>query len=99
MAPCLAAYANQRIVLGIRPEDITEKPPGGDAAGEHTVDAAVEMLESLGAETHLSLASGAHSFVARVPADYSAAVRQKVSVVFDMRQARFFDLNTEQAVG
>jgi len=52
----------------------------------------------MGSEASLYLASHAHSFVARVRATDRLSVNQKVSVIFDMRHAHFFDPATGTAV-
>jgi multiple sugar transport system ATP-binding protein len=99
MAARVTDYIGRKIVLGIRPENIADKLHLRDAAETWTVEAAVDMVEPMGAETHLQATSGAHSFVARMQADYHAAARQKVLLVLDMRNAHFFDPDTEKAIG
>lgn len=52
----------------------------------------------MGAESYLNLAGLAQSFVARVPAANPVRARQRVSLVFDMAQAHFFDPATERSL-
>src|SRR6266700_2367715 len=82
----------------------------GDALSEQKVEAVVQAIEALGAETYLHLASGAHSFVARIPSPWPSPIRwerdtcgtnrvsanHKLSLVFDMASAHFFDPTTEK---
>jgi multiple sugar transport system ATP-binding protein len=59
----------------------------------------VEVIEPLGAETHLYLACGRHSLVAKVdtPQD-QFKIDQKIEVLVDMDKAHIFDIETSQAV-
>ncbi len=98
MASRLSGYICKKIVFGIRPENITDKLRAHDAAPERTITAVAEVIEPMGPETNLYATSGAHSFVARLPADERVAAQQKISLVFDMRKAHFFDPATERAI-
>ena len=60
--------------------------------------AVAEVIEPMGPETNLYATSGAHSFAARLPAGERVALQQKVSLVFDMRRAHFFDPASEKAI-
>jgi multiple sugar transport system ATP-binding protein len=92
-------HAGRNIILGLRPENIADKLHLRDATDAWTLEAVVEMVESLGAETYLQATSGAHSFVARMQPGYRAAADQKISLVLDMRHAHFFDPETERRIG
>jgi multiple sugar transport system ATP-binding protein len=98
MASRLADYAGKKIVFGVRPENITDKLHLPDAPSDRIVTAVAEVIEPMGPETNLYATSGAHSFVARLPADQRIAVQQKVSLAFDMRKAHFFDPVTEKVI-
>jgi multiple sugar transport system ATP-binding protein len=97
-APPLRPYVGKNVVFGIRPEDIASGLHRSDTPLAHTVEAVVEVVQPLGSETYLHLAGHAHSFVARVQATGSISVQQKVSLVFEMRHAHFFDPATGTAV-
>jgi multiple sugar transport system ATP-binding protein len=56
-----------------------------------TAEAVVEVIQPMGSEAYLYLASHAHSFVARVRATDHFNVNQQVSLAFDMPHAHFFD--------
>jgi multiple sugar transport system ATP-binding protein len=99
MAPALTGHAGKSIVFGLRPENITDQSGTPEANPEWTVEAMVERVEPLGAETHLHLTAGGHSFVARFPArEQRIEAPQKMPLVFDMRKALFFDLGTEKTI-
>jgi len=93
----LNGHAGGPVVLGLRPEDISENAADGTVTGQ-IVEAMSDVIEPLGAETHLYSTSGSHNFVARVGAACCTAPRQKVSLQFDMRRAHFFDSETGAAL-
>jgi len=94
----LKAYAGKKIVMGIRPEDIYDKVYyQGDGRGR-TVRSRVEVVEPMGAEKYLYLASAGHSVVARVDADNKAYVSQNIDVVFKLENAKFFDSVTDALI-
>ena len=70
----------------------------GDAHSEQKVEAVVQAIEALGADTYLHLASGAHSFVARTCGTNRVSANHKLSLVFDMASAHFFDPTTEKTI-
>ena len=98
VAARLTDRVGQAIVLGLRPEHIAESSTPGEAPAGPAVEAVADVIEPLGPETHLYSTSGAHSFVARVPAGSRTGPREKISLRFDMRHAHFFDPVTEKAV-
>ncbi|MHB8523914.1 MAG: ABC transporter ATP-binding protein [Limisphaerales bacterium] len=94
MARSLAGFVGRKIVLGLRPEDIAEDGGTGSPSAGETGEARVEVVEPLGAETHLHLTTGAHAFVARVQARSRTEVKQRLRLAFDMSKAHFFDPST-----
>jgi multiple sugar transport system ATP-binding protein len=97
MSPQLTGLAGKKVVLGIRPEHIAENGAGNPSNGQ-TVEALAGVVEPMGPETFLYAANGSHSFAARLRPDFRVAAQEKVSLVFDMRHAHFFDPGTERAV-
>ncbi len=95
----LDGYRGKEIVLGIRPEDIADHRRAGEAPPGRKVEAVAEVVEPMGAETYLHLKGGGQAFVARAPAGECVEANQKVSVVFDMDRAHFFDPATGRAIG
>ncbi len=93
----LKKFAGQKVVLGLRPENVPGSPPGEPSA-DNLVAATVEFVEPQGAEIYLRLKAGAHSFTARMSADDCPEAGGKVSVAFDMRRAHFFDPVTQRAM-
>jgi multiple sugar transport system ATP-binding protein len=96
--PALRGYVGKQVVFGIRPEDIACSPSQSNTAPGRTLEAVVEIVQPLGSETYLHLAGHAGSFVARVPATDHFDVSQRLSFLFDMRHAHFFDPATERTI-
>ena len=88
-----ASAAGRAVVLGIRPEDVMET-----TANESGVDALVETVEPMGAETFLHLTTGSTAFIARVRPDSPAVRGGRIRVKFTPEKIRLFDAATEQAL-
>jgi len=97
LSATIRAYIGKQIVLGIRPEDM--KPATSAEPGQQLIEAIAERVEPLGADTHVHLASAAHSFIARVQSGDGIVMNGKVSLVVAMHNAHFFDPATEKAIG
>ena len=98
MSARLAGMTGKKVVLGIRPEHIAEKSEAKDATNGQAVEALAGVVEPMGPETFVYAMNGSHSFAARVRPDFQAAAQQKISLVFDMRHAHFFNPATELAI-
>ena len=97
-AGSLRPYLQKPIILGLRPEHIVNRENAREAPPGRTVEAVADVVQPMGSETHVYLASAAHSYVARVPASAPVRAGQKLSFVFDMSRAHFFDPVTEAAI-
>ena len=90
-------YSNKEIILGIRPEQIhvdsTEKKQT-----DTTIEAFVEVVELLGAETYLYSKIKNQEFIARVKASTEITGGQSVSFSMDMENAHFFDMETTEVI-
>ena len=87
MSAIAADRSDQPIVLGIRPESITE-------VSEDSTDAitiSLEIAEPISAETYLYLNTGATSFIARVAPTSAHRPGDMVSLQFDPAKLHLFD--------
>jgi multiple sugar transport system ATP-binding protein len=91
-----SGHVDRPVILGIRPEDVSD--PLTDGSSDSAVEATLEVIEPMGAETYLHLFTGATSFVARVRPTHGLAVNKKVRVAFDLAKAHLFDVATEQVL-
>ncbi|HMJ91039.1 MAG TPA: TOBE domain-containing protein [Candidatus Acidoferrum sp.] len=89
----LAAFADGNILLGIRAEHIVLS----DNRNRH-VNALIELVEFLGAETLLHCSTGATPFRVRVTADNSYQVGGRVPLLFNLANALFFNPISEKVI-
>ena len=89
MSRRLAGRLDQEIVLGLRPEHFAEAAPR-DPAG---LEAIVDMVEPMGAETFLHVHTGGHTLMIRSDAEESAHAQtgQRKKFRVDSAKACFFD--------
>ena len=99
LAARLRSWSGRKVVLGLRPENIVPSLAVPEAPPEQTVEATVELIETAGRDTWLHLVTaGGQSLVARLPSAENIPVGRKLACAFQMRQAHFFDLLTEQRI-
>ena len=91
----LKGMAGKSVCLGIRPEHI--ELPGREIPGG-TITGTIDVVEPLGAEIHLYIVAGSHSFIAVVPARNMYKVGQTVPVRLDPEHVTFFDTETERVI-
>ena len=91
-------YLDERVILGIRSEDIYDKLFVSEAPPENTVTMTCEVVEHLGSEVYIHMNTGKHVIVARVSGDANPQINNDIDVVFDMSKIHFFDKTTEQTI-
>jgi len=91
------ALIDKPVVFGVRPEDVIDATNGGTDP-QRTCSVAVEVSEPMGHETNLYLATGAHSFIARVRSSDRFEANQPVQVSFNLDNAHLFDPGSERAI-
>jgi multiple sugar transport system ATP-binding protein len=92
----LMQYAGKKIVFGIRPEQMHVSQMA--AANGSNIEAVVEGVEPVGAETFLYLARGKQSLAARLNGGKNPEVKEKLALSFEMTEAQFFDPATGKAI-
>ena len=92
----LKQYAGKKIVFGIRPEEIQVSQMM--SANGSNIDAVVEVVEPVGAETFVYLARGKQSLAIRIKGRENPEMKQKLALSFEMTEARFFDPATGKAI-
>ncbi|MDD5347238.1 MAG: sn-glycerol-3-phosphate ABC transporter ATP-binding protein UgpC [Candidatus Omnitrophica bacterium] len=98
MSVVMNAYMGREVVFGIRSEDIYDKLFVSEAPPENVVRLTCEVVEPMGSEVYLYLASGTHTFIARVGAHDRPQVNADIDMVFDMSKAHFFDKDSEKTL-
>lgn len=95
----LSYYSGQKVILGIRPEDIHLTLEMKDRAPEFQLKSLVEVVEPMGAEIYTYFKSSGTSFVARLGVRHLIKVGEIRKLVFDMNMAHYFSPQTGRAIG
>jgi multiple sugar transport system ATP-binding protein len=92
----LRSHVGKEILFGVRPEDLHyhEQP-----AKVNNIAATVNVIEPLGAEIHVYLATKNSEMIARVGPTVEMSVGDTVHLTPNMEKVHFFDIETEAAVG
>lgn len=94
-AESFKAHVGDKVVFGIRPEDIHDvdfQPPGIVPA---IVEANVDVVEQMGNEMVVYLEDKGTSFISRMDPRTRARVGHRMGVVFNMENMHLFDVNTK----
>ena len=88
-------YIGKQLIFGIRPEDVEAKE---GAAADEVINTTVEVVEPLGAETHIYVNTGAHQLIAKIPPTTDVTVGKAIKLVPNQERAIIFDVETEKAL-
>ncbi len=94
-----ADLPGREIVLGIRPEHIAEENRRFGEESPLTVEAPVELVEPMGAETVVLLRLGGEKVLGRVAPDVRLTPGGTFRFALDTRRLCLFDPGTEQLIG
>jgi multiple sugar transport system ATP-binding protein len=97
--PNLAAWEGKPILLGIRPEAITD-PEGADrkSGNIQSLSNRVLVTEPAGSDTFVTMTLGGRDAIARMRADASVAAGQVYDFAVNMEKAVAFDPETEMRI-
>ena len=85
-------YRDREVILGIRPEHIQDNAFADASSVIDTFKAMVEVVETLGAEVQLDVASGEHNLVARVDPRTKAERNHEITLAVNMEKIHIFDM-------
>ena len=88
-------YVGKEVVLGIRPEDISNEQSVIDVAKGAVFNVEVEVAELTGSETMIYSTFENQDFVATVDSRNQVEPGKTIELAFDMNKAHFFDKDTE----
>ncbi|MGA3408165.1 ABC transporter ATP-binding protein [Lactiplantibacillus pentosus] len=91
-------YDGEKLIVGIRPEDIHTEQVALEAMADAKVEATVEVSEFLGTDSMLYSRTGDTEFVAQVNARDYHKPGEEVDMAFEMSKAHFFDVETELTI-
>jgi multiple sugar transport system ATP-binding protein len=86
------------IVLGVRPEDFSERRSHDVAADSNVIQARVNFLEPLGSEVLATCSIGSHEIIVRLSPRSGVKSDEMIELVINMEHARLFDPVTEKAL-
>ena len=86
------------MVLGIRPEDISERQSHDGAADGNVVKARVNFLEPLGQRGACHLLARPHEIIVRLSPRTGVKSDEVIELVVDMERATLFDPATTEAL-
>ena len=95
-SPALQAKAGEKVIMGIRPEAVTDVD-GADRHARNVVQVActAEVVEPAGSDTFVVAHLGGRDFVARMRSDATVEAKSRTVFAFNMDRASFFDPGTE----
>ena len=104
--PALKEYIGQTVIMGIRPESISDDADVVAQSAGGTMDCTVEVTELMGAEIYLYLSfegiehaiEEGKNVIARVSARSLSRSGDNIKVAFDMSRVHIFDKDTEKCI-
>jgi len=94
----LKPYYGQEVVLGIRPEGLTDEERNIEAYKDSTLEAYVDVTELMGAEIYLYLKIGETNLISRVSSRSQSRAGDKIKIAFDTSRIHIFDKDTEKCI-
>ncbi len=97
--PKLAEYIGKEVVVGLRPEAISDEAKAAEANPDSSFEVDVDVTELMGAEIYLYLKVGEETnLIARVSSRSQSRAGDKIKIAFDMSRLHVFDKDTERAI-
>ena len=87
----------REVILGIRPEHISEKRVRKSFAGGEVLKATIEVVEPIGSEVILLASCGSNQLTARVDSQTQAKPQMEMELLLDMNNMHLFDSVTKEA--
>jgi multiple sugar transport system ATP-binding protein len=91
----LQGYVNQKVTLGIRPQDLSKAP--SPVEGE-TFKALVEIIEPIGNEIYLDVKAGRDSLIASVDPKTKVNLHEEILLQANLENIHLFDAQSERAL-
>jgi multiple sugar transport system ATP-binding protein len=95
----VAGYSRDDVVLGLRPEAITDGASADRAAALQFIENRIDVIEPAGSDTFVVSRMGGTDVVARLRADATAQVGAPFRLALDMTRCVLFDPATEERIG
>ncbi|MGD8764481.1 MAG: sn-glycerol-3-phosphate ABC transporter ATP-binding protein UgpC [Desulfobacteraceae bacterium] len=95
--PYLQDHKEKDVILGIRPEHIQDADFADSSLSNKMFTATVEVVETLGSEIQLNVASGDYDLVARVDSRTKAKRHQEIELAVNMDKIHLFETESPNA--
>jgi len=92
------SYIGKSVIMGIRPEDIDDGIAFIEEHKDAIIEAKVEVVELMGAETNIYMSKGDTNIVVRVNGSSIAKVGDKIKIALDINKIHIFDKETENTI-
>ena len=89
--PVLGKRVGQKAVLGIRPEIVAARPNAAASPEQNTLRVKINVVEPLGDEMLLYLATPKHDLIAKMDAHQKAEVGQEMTIAIEVARSHVFD--------
>ncbi len=93
-----ADFIGRDVVFGIRPENLTWVPDGGNGSAEPVIHRPADEIEPLGADTLVFFTIGDRELVGRLPPDAVRSVGDVVALKPEMDHMHLFDAATGKVI-
>ena len=97
-AEILNPYVNKDLILGIRPEDISDEEADIYEAKSGVIEAIVDVTEMMGAETYLYLSCEQYPLTVRVSSRSQARPQDVIQLAMDPNSIHLFDIDDEHSI-
>jgi multiple sugar transport system ATP-binding protein len=94
----LQQYVDRDVILGIRPENISDEEYDIANAQTGVIEAVVDVTEMMGAETYLYLSCEQFPMTVRVSSRSTARVQDVVELAIDPSMIHLFDIDDEHSI-
>ncbi|MCL2071728.1 MAG: TOBE domain-containing protein, partial [Oscillospiraceae bacterium] len=94
----LKNYVDKDVILGIRPEDVSDEEADIYDAKTGVIEATVDVTEMMGAETYLYLSCETYPITVRVSSRSQARPQDVVQLAIDPNSLHLFDIDDEHSI-
>jgi multiple sugar transport system ATP-binding protein len=99
MAAAVKSCESRGFIFGIRPEDISRKGFEEESSGHgETIQARINVIETLGKETHLDLSAGENLMTAIVSPYTPVSLEEEIELVLNMDKVHLFKEEDGEAI-
>lgn len=91
-------YIGKDVVLGIRPENISDKEEFISKNIDYSFTAHVEVIENMGSETYLYLSKDGNNMTAKINGISSSNVGDDIKIALKIEKIHIFDKETELTI-